>query len=235
MMERDAARFTIREWPLSERPRERFNSLGAAALSNSELLAILLSSGSSGRTAFDIARDMLSRFKGLRKISSASVEELTQVHGVGNVRAIKILAALELSKRMARERAEARKRLGSPAEVSQYLAPAIQDLKIEVFKVLMMNTRNDLLGELTVARGGPSSSTVHPGEVFRRAILKSASGIILAHNHPSGDPSPSREDRELTLRLKKAGGLLGIMVQDHIIIGDHRYVSFLECGLMGTD
>ena len=233
MREREGIRPSIREWPICERPRERFHTLGSSALSNAELLAILLSSGSIGRTAIDIARDLITRFKGLRKIASADVEELTGVEGIGEAKAVKVLAALELGKRMVREKGEVRVRLGSPTEVYQHLKPVLQDLKVEVFKVLVVNTRNDLLGELTVARGGPSYSTVHPGEVFRQAILKSASGIILAHNHPSGDPSPSKEDRELTIRLKEAGNLLGILVQDHVIVGDHRYVSFLECDLMG--
>ncbi len=232
MRNRDAKQSSIREWPVCERPRERFRTLGSSALSIAELLAIILSSGSTGRTAIDIARDLIGRFKGLRKIASADVEELRGVEGVGEIKAVKVLAALELGKRMVREKSGVRVRLGSPDEVYRYLGPALQDMKVEVFKVLMVNTRNDLLGELTVARGGPSSSTVHPGEVFRQAILKSASGIIIAHNHPSGDPSPSSEDRELTVRLKEAGNLLGIFVQDHIIVGDHRYVSFLECGLM---
>jgi DNA repair protein RadC len=223
---------TIMEWPSNERPRERFLSKGAGALSSAEVLAIVLSSGALGRTAVDVARDLLAHFKGLRQISASDVSELTTVRGMGRVKAIRVLAALELGKRMAREHGESKVRLGTPEEVYRHLAPVLQDLKVEVFKVLIVNTRNDLLGELLVARGGPSSSMVHPGEVFRQAILRSASGIILAHNHPSGDPSPSREDRELTLRLSRAGRLLGILIQDHIIIGDHRYVSFLECGLM---
>ncbi len=235
MAEREGIQTTIREWPVSERPRERFHSIGPAALSSAELLAILLSSGSLGRTAIDIARDLLSRFKTLRKLSSADVAELIAVRGIGEIKAVKVLAAMELGKRMARERGESRIRLGSPAEVYQHLGPVLRDLQVEVFTVLIVNARNELLDELTVARGGPSSSTVHPGEVFRRAVLKSASGIILAHNHPSGDPSPSQEDRELTVRLRRAGSLLGIQVQDHIIVGNHRYVSFLECGLMGQE
>lgn len=235
MVKREGNQASICEWPVSERPRERFHAIGPAALSSAELLAILLSSGSLGRTAIDIARDLLSTFRTLRKLSTADVSELIRVRGIGEIRAVKVLAAMELGKRMARERGESRIRLGSPAEVYQHLGPVLRDLQVEVFTVLIVNARNELLDELTVARGGPSSSTVHPGEVFRRAVLKSASGIILAHNHPSGDPSPSREDRELTERLKKAGRLLGIQVQDHIIVGDHRYVSFLECGMMGHD
>jgi len=225
---------TILEWPADERPRERFNSIGASALSNAELLAIILSSGSSGRTAMDISWDLLSRFRNLRRIASAEVVELTAIRGIGVTKGIRILAALELGRRMARERGEAKVRLGSPADVYRHMMPVLRDLTYEVFKVLLVNTRNDLLGELTVARGGPSSSTVHPGEVFRQAVARSATGIILAHNHPSGDPSPSREDRELTLQLVEAGRLLGIQVRDHLIVGDGRYVSFLECGLMGT-
>jgi DNA repair protein RadC len=232
MGNREASQSSIRDWPVCERPRERFHTLGSSALSIAELLAIILSSGSTGRTAIDIARDLISQFEGLRKIASADVEELRRVEGVGDIKAVKILAAMELGKRMIREKSGVRVRLGSPAEVYRYLGPSLQDMKVEVFKVLMVNTRNDLLGELTVARGGPSSSTVHPGEVFRQAILKSANGIIIAHNHPSGDPSPSSEDRELTVRLREAGNLLGIFVQDHVIVGDHRYISFLECGLM---
>jgi DNA repair protein RadC len=234
-MDREGIQSSIREWPVCERPRERFFSLGPSALSNAELMAILLSSGSHGRTAIDVARDLFSHFKGLRNLASSEVTELVRVQGIGEIKAVKILSALELGRRMSRERGTERIKLGTPAEVYKFLAPVLQDLKVEVFKVLMVNTRNDLLGELLIARGGPSSSLVHPGEVFRQAILKSASGVILVHNHPSGDPSPSLEDRDLTTRLRKAGTLLGVMVQDHVIIGDHRYTSFLECGLMGKD
>ncbi len=234
-MDREGIQSSIREWPVSERPRERFFSLGPSALSNAELMAILLSSGSQGRTAIDVARNLLANFKGLRDLASSDVAEIMRVQGIGEVKALKILSALELGRRMSRERGADRIRLGTPAEVYRYLAPVLQDLKVEVFKVLLVNTRNDLLGELLIARGGPSSSLVHPGEVFRQAILKSASGVILVHNHPSGDPSPSLEDRDLTKRLRKAGTLLGVMVQDHVIIGDQRYTSFLECGLMGGD
>jgi DNA repair protein RadC len=234
-MDREGIQSSIREWPVCERPRERFFSLGPSALSNAELMAILLSSGSHGRTAIDVARDLFSHFKGLRNLASSEVTELVKVQGIGEIKAVKILSALELGRRMSRERGTERIKLGTPAEVYKFLAPVLQDLKVEVFKVLMVNTRNDLLGELLIARGGPSSSLVHPGEVFRQAILKSASGVILVHNHPSGDPSPSLEDRDLTTRLRKAGTLLGVMVQDHVIIGDHRYTSFLECGLMGKE
>lgn len=224
----------IKEWPVLERPRERMREVGAAALSLRELIAILVGSGTEGRSAVGIAGELLGSYDGsLRRLSVAVPEELSRVRGVGPAVAARLAAALELGRRLAREEPESRERIAGPRDVYERCAPTLRDLRQEEFRVLLLNTQHAVIREVVVTRGILDASIVHPREAFRTAIIESAAAVILVHNHPSGDPLPSGEDREVTRQLIEAGRVVGIPVLDHVVVGDGRYVSFVEAGLMG--
>ena len=218
-----------------ERPRERLNSAGASALSTRELLAIIIGSGTEARSAVDVAASLLQSSDGsLRQLAGASSTELQRIPGIGPAVTARLLAALELGRRLAREGPTERPRIRGPRDVYDICAPALLDLKQEEFRVLLLNTQHAVLRELVVTRGTLDASVVHPREVFRAAITESAAAVVLVHNHPSGDPTPSREDRDVTDQLAGAGRLVGIPVLDHVVIGDGRYVSFVEAGLLAA-
>lgn len=224
---------TIRELPRSERPRERLLDFGAASLSNAELLAILLGSGGEGRSAIQIGQSVLAEAGGaLRWIARQPVAALTAVPGVGMARAVTIHASLELGRRMAGEGRPDGPPVRSPRDVVAYFAPRMEDLPVEEFHVAVLDAQHCLERDVMVTRGILNSSLVHPREVFREAIAERAAAVILVHNHPSGDPSPSNDDRSVTEQLVAAGKVLDIPVQDHVIIGRGRYVSFAEAGLL---
>jgi DNA repair protein RadC len=224
---------TIRELPRSERPRERLIDLGAASLSSAELLAILLGSGGSGRSAVQIGQAVLAEAGGaLRWIARQPVAALTTVAGIGTARAVTIHASLELGRRMAAEGRQDGSPVRSPRDVVEYFGPRMEDLPVEEFHVAVLDAQHRLERDITVTRGILNSSLVHPREVFREAIAERAAAVILVHNHPSGDPSPSPDDRTVTAQLVAAGRLLDIPVHDHVIIGRGRYTSFAEAGLL---
>jgi DNA repair protein RadC len=226
------ARYAIREWPVRERPRERLQADGAGALASRELLAILIGSGREGASAVDIAGQLLQRSDGsLRRLAVSSTPELAAVPGIGPAVAARISAALELGRRLAREGPLERSRVHGPRDIYERCAPGMRDLTQEEFRVLLLNTQHAVAREIVVTRGTLDASIVHPREVFRAAIAESAAAMILVHNHPSGDPTPSTEDRTVTQQLAEAGRLLGIPVLDHVVVGDGRYVSFVEAGL----
>jgi DNA repair protein RadC len=231
ILEGSSQTFAIHRWPNDERPRERLQSVGPNALSNRELLAILIGSGTEGQSALDVGAALLRMFGGsLRQMGAADLAELMAVHGIGPAVAARLIAALELGRRLAREEPAERTRLNGPRDVYERCGPALRDLKQEEFRLLLLNTQNAVLRELVVTRGTLDTSVVHPREVFRPAIAACASTVLLVHNHPSGDPTPSPEDREITAQLAAAGQLIGIPVLDHIVIGDSSYVSFVERG-----
>lgn len=226
----------IKEWPIPERPRERLRDVGASALSVRELIAILIGSGTRGRSAVAVAGELLASAGGsLRRLSAASPAELARIRGVGVAVAARVAAALELGRRLAREEPEERARIRGPGDVYERCAPTLRDLTQEEFRVLLLSTQHAVIRELVVTRGILDASVVHPREVFKAAVVESAAAVILVHNHPSGDPLPSAEDRNVTRQLVEAGRLLGIPVLDHIVIGDGRYVSFIESGLMAAE
>lgn len=224
---------TIRELPRSDRPRERLVDLGAGVLSSAELLAILLGSGSAGRTALQVGQSVLAEAGGaLRWIARQPVAALTAVPGVGTARAVTIHASLELGRRMAAEGRQEGTPIRSPRDVVEYFGPRMEDLPVEEFHVAVLDAQHRLERDITVTRGILNSSLVHPREVFREAIAERAAAIVLVHNHPSGDPAPSTDDRVVTEQLVAAGRLLDIPVHDHVIIGRGRYTSFAEAGLL---
>lgn len=224
---------TIREWPPTDRPRERLAAQPPSALSSRELLAVLLGSGSSGRTALDLASEVLVRFGGsLRRLGSAEPGELATSPGIGPARACALVAAFELGRRAAAEPARRDSRIQGPGDVYRRLGPALRDRRQEEFWAVYLDTQNRVISERCVTVGLLNSSLVHPREVFAPAIVHAAASVVLAHNHPSGDPDPSPEDLEVTWQLVESGRLLGIPVRDHIVIGDGRYISLLERGLV---
>ncbi len=222
----------IAEWPESERPRERLLWNGAAALADAELLALQLGSGTRGTTAVEVAREILATYGSLAGVAGREVTELARVRGVGRVKAARLAAAFELGRRLRARVPGQRTVLGAPAEVYAAFGPLMEDLRREVFRVALLDAQNGLLRDCIVSEGTLSASLVHPREVFKPAIVESAASVILLHNHPSGDPTPSREDVRLTRQLVECARLLGLRVHDHVVIGHGAYVSLAERGLI---
>ncbi len=229
-------RLRMKDIPVNERPYEKLEKYGSEALSNAELLAVIIRTGSMEETSVALAQRLLSLGEnngGIAFLHDLSVEQLRKTKGIGRVKALQIKAVMELSKRVSSSFIHNnRVTIKSPVEVSALLMEEMRHLKKEVFKIILLNTKNHIIKCLNVSVGSLNSSIVHPREVFSEAVKVGCSGVLLAHNHPSGDPEPSREDVETTQRLVNAGGILGIKVLDHVVIGDGRYISFKEQGLM---
>jgi DNA repair protein RadC len=222
---------TIKDLPVEERPRERLVRAGEGALSTAELLAIILRTGVDGESVLDMARRLLAQYGGLPGLARASFAELRAERGLGPAKTAQLKAALELGRRMLLATPEERLVVRSPADVAQLLMAEMAHLEQEHFRVLYLNSRNRLLGSETVYVGSLNASHMRVGEVFRDAVKRNCATIIVAHNHPSGNPTPSPEDVEVTRRLIAAGDLLNIEVLDHLIIGQQRFVSMRERGL----
>lgn len=216
----------------SERPRERLATAGPRALSDTELLTLLIGTGGPGRSATDVARDLLARFDGLAGVFAAPRAALREVPGVGDARWAAFAAALELARRSVAQDLRHRDALGSPEQVGQYLSLALQHSPHEVFAVLFLDSRHRLLAAEELFRGTLSQTVVYPREVARRALERNAAAVILAHNHPSGLAEPSQADRTLTDTLKRALQCLDIPVLDHLIVAGGRRYSFAEHGLL---
>ncbi|PYI52247.1 RadC family protein [Paenibacillus flagellatus] len=228
----EASVYTLRDVPAEERPRERMLQVGAQALSNAELLAILLRTGTINESAVSLAQRLLVESGGLRRLVEMSTEQLTALKGIGAVKALQIQAGIELGRRLARTTRPETVTIRSPQDVSLLLTEELRYLQKEHFVCLFLNTKNHVIGQETLSIGSLNASIVHPREVFLAAIKRSSASIICAHNHPSGDPTPSPEDIDITRRLVEAGSVIGIDVLDHIIIGDRTNVSLKELGLM---
>ncbi|MFO0773487.1 MAG: DNA repair protein RadC [Nitrospiraceae bacterium] len=224
----------IRDWPTQERPRERLLTEGPAALSDAQLLAILLQSGRQDASAVEVGMELLSKIGGLQKLGQMGVDELCQVPGIGPAKAAQLKAAVEVGKRALASPLTSGTGITSSADVYAAYYPLLRDVRQEVFILVLLDAKHMVIKDVRVSAGTLTASLVHPREVFSPAIRESAAAIICIHNHPSGDPTPSPEDRQLTQRLEEAGRLLGIPVLDHIVIGDGRYVSFADQGWCGT-
>lgn len=222
----------IRDVHRADRPRERLIRQGASSLSNQELIAILLRTGTKDESVLVLANRVLSSFDKIQDMKDATLEEYTKVKGIGEAKAVQLLAATEIGKRLYQKYSEERYTIRSPEDAASYLMTDMTSLRQEHVVVLFLNIKNEVLHKQTIFIGSLNSSIIHPREIFREAVKRSAASIICAHNHPSGNPAPSPEDIEVTERLEDAGRLLGIELLDHIIIGDHKFISLKEKGYM---
>lgn len=222
----------IKDLPAEERPRERMLHSGPDSMSNADLLAIILRTGTKTVSAHGLAQQLLSHFEGLHGLLHCTVDEITAIKGIGKAKAVQIMAAIEMGRLIARQRHNEVFTIHTPEDVATYVMDELRHLQQEVFVCLYLNTKNQVISYERITVGGLNSSIVHPREVFKGALKRSSASIICVHNHPSGDPNPSREDIEVTKRLVKAGEILGIEVLDHVIIGDNTYYSLKEKGKM---
>lgn len=222
----------IKDWPKNERPRERLIKYGADSLSDAQLLAIILRTGSGEKGVMGLSIELIDTFKTLRNIDAASISELSSIKGLGIAKIAQIKAALELGKRLMGEPSDGKPVFSSSNAIYSYFAPRFKNLKKELFIGVLLDAKNRLIKECKVSEGTLTNSLIHPREAFREAIKESAASVIFVHNHPSGDPAPSRDDITITERLKSAGDIIGISVIDHVIIGDGKYVSLKEKGVL---
>ena len=224
----------ISEWPADERPRERLLTKGAAALSDAELLAIFLRVGVTGKSAVDLARELVTKFGGLNGLFSASLDQLTTVHGVGPAKFVQLQAVLEMSKRALAEDMKRTDMLSSPQAVRDYLRITLARLPHEVFVGVFLTAQNRVIVVEELFRGTLTQTSVYPREIVKRALAHNAASVILAHNHPSGEPNPSQADHTLTRTLAQALALVDVKVLDHFIVAPGAAMSFAEQGLMGA-
>lgn len=212
---------------LEERPREKMILNGASSLSDAELLAIIIRSGTKKLNAIQLGQAIINKAENIRYIQDLTIEELQSINGIGQTKALQIKAALELSKRISSYK-PSKYKIKNPWDIYKYYMESLRYQYKEIFKVVLLNTKNEIITDVDISMGTLNSSLVHPREVFREAIRRSSNKIILLHNHPSGNCEPSKEDKSITSRLKDCGEIMGIEVIDHIIIGDGIYFSFKE-------
>ncbi|MGB3619508.1 MAG: DNA repair protein RadC [Catalinimonas sp.] len=228
-----AAYVSINQWAEEDRPREKLELKGKAALSDAELVAILLGSGTVSRSAVDVAKDLLHRVdNNLNSLAKLSLRELQKTSGIGRAKAITIVSALELGRRRKESEPIRRPQITCSRDAYEALRPHLLDLPVEEFWVLLMNRANHVTRTLRISEGGVSGTVADPKVIFKAALEEMASGVILAHNHPSGNLQPSEADRQLTRKLSDGGRMLDIVVLDHLIVSDHRYLSFADEGLL---
>ena len=225
---------TIKDWPEADRPREKLLAKGSHSLSETELLAIILRNGnaSTGESAIDHARLLLNKFGGLKGIDDASASEIAAIKGIGPAKVAQLKACLEIGKRIGSQKWQAGQPLHSAEDVYQHFRENLGREKRELFYVVLLNNKNRKMREVKISEGSLTASLVHPREVYNPVIRESAAGVIFVHNHPSGDPSPSAEDIDITKRLKEVGDVMGVRVLDHVVIGHDRYFSFNDRGML---
>ncbi len=222
----------ISRWPEKERPRERLLQQGAQHLTEAELLGILIGKGTTRKTAIDLARELLDRYESLENLFSRSPSELMKINGIGPAKAATLSAAFQLVRRIQSKTSKDQPSFKRAKDVANLYLPLMKDLRKEVFRVLLLSRSNRLIKEVTISEGTLDASIVHPRDVFREALLESAAGVILLHNHPSGNPNPSEEDIRITKQLVEAGRVMGIKVYDHIILAGEDYRSLADDGLI---
>lgn len=226
---------TVKELPVSERPYEKCQAYGPQSLSDAELLAVILRSGSKGQRVIDLAVNVLNHSKthpGLKGLNYLTMKELTEIKGIGKVKAIELLCLTELTKRMAREVHKESLEFITPSSIANYYMQDMRHLSREQVRLLMLDSKCKFINDMLMSQGSVNSSIMPVREVYIQALKEEAVNIVLVHNHPSGDPSPSTEDIKITKRMKDAGNLIGIKLMDHIIIGDNKYISLAEQGLL---
>ena len=228
-----AENIRVNDIPLNERPVEKLLQFGVESLSNEELIAILLRTGTKGENVIALSKRLLIELDGLDGLLNVSFEEASKIKGIKKVKACQIIAMMELFNRFKTLKSQKENlKISSPKDVSTLLINEMSNFKQEVFKLILLNTKNIIIGTKDVFKGTLNSSIVHPREVFKEAVQRGSANIIVCHNHPSGDPNPSKEDIDITLRLKECGNIMGIGLLDHIIIGNNKYVSLKEKGII---
>jgi len=228
----------IHQWDASDRPREKLIKHGPPALSDAELIGLIFGSGTRTKkgpiSAVQLGRALLRTYGSLDTLAQREIKQLTRVVGIGPAKAVQLMAAFEIGRRVEAQRGRRpRVQVSAPEDVAAVYGPLMRDLKKEVFKVVLLNTANVIVGDYTISEGGLAASIVEPRAVFKKAILDNAAAVICLHNHPSGNPEPSREDIRITRQLVEAGKLMGVPVHDHLIIAGTQYTSLAERGLMG--
>src|SRR5699024_9242352 len=218
--------------PVEERPRERLLTYGSNHLSNQDILTILIGSGTKKESALDLSNRILMHFDGLKLLREATFEELTAIKGIGKAKGVTILAAIELGRRLHQFQPDDHFTIKSPADGADFVMEDMRHLNQEHLVAMFLNTKNQIIHRETIFIGSLNASIVHPREIFREAVRRSAASVICAHNHPSGDPTPSKEDIHVTRRLVEAGKIMGIELLDHLIIGNNVFVSLKEKGYM---
>ncbi len=232
-MAKDETRHTtIKEWAHDDRPREKLYKHGPALLSDAELLAILINTGTPTATALDLAKGLLREFSTLSELTGKNYAELSRTKGIGSVKAIRLMAAFEIARRIEAQPRKGKQRITCPDDVAALYIPLMRDLKREVFKVVLLDGANQIKGDRTISEGILNASLVHPREVFKYAVDDGAASMILIHNHPSGHCEPSSEDIAITRQLKDCGQLMGIPVRDHLIIGSNGFASLAKLGYL---
>jgi DNA repair protein RadC len=224
----------IKDWPEGDRPREKFNRQGSYALTDAELLAIIIGKGVKSKSALDLTKEILKKCDNLKKLSQKSVGEIERlkIHGLGRAKIISILASLEVGRRSLSKKNEKRVKFKNPEDVHEYYAPLIGGLKYELFKAAAVDGKNVLIKDTTISKGILEATIVHPREVFKFALNENASALFLIHNHPSGILKPSEDDLKITERLRSAGSVMGIEILDHVIITEQSYYSFSQHKLL---
>ncbi|MDM8534840.1 DNA repair protein RadC [Clostridiaceae bacterium HSG29] len=224
--------FMIKEMPALERPREKMINHGTKRLSNAELIAILIHTGNKKQNAIELSHEIINNVGGLSGLTDITFEELTSIKGIGTAKACNILAALELNKRVSAFSIKKKMKITSPNDVCNIFMDELRYEKKEQFIIVLLNTKSEMISTEVISMGNLNSSIVHPREVYKFAIKKSAASVLFIHNHPSGDPRPSKNDKEITKRLTEVGNIIGINVLDHIIIGNNQHFSFKENNLI---
>lgn len=231
----EITRFTMKQMPKQEQPYEKFSQFGPESLSDAELLAIIIRTGTKEEKSIDLAKKILNisnSDEGILAITRLSLKDLQQIKGIGKVKAVQIKCIAELSRRIAKTTARRRLCMNNPRTIADYYMEDLRFVNQEVTLLIMVDTKNQFLSDKVISKGTVNASLISPREIFLESLNNQAVYIILIHNHPSGDPTPSKEDILATKRIKEAGMLIGIMLLDHIIIGDKRYISMKEQGIL---
>lgn len=232
-MDSDKSTFkSIKDWRTDERPRERLLRNGASTLSDAELLGILIGNGARNKSAVDLGRELLEKFRTITDLAKCDLGQFTKISGIGPAKAITLAASFELNKRLKPAPFDELRVMRTPEDITDYYIPKYRGIMQEQFRVLLLNTSNQIFKEVLISTGSLNASIVHPREVFREAITNSSASIVLLHNHPSGNPNPSKEDMLITKQLIESGKILAIEVIDHIIIAGERYHSFAKSGII---
>ncbi|TFB09247.1 JAB domain-containing protein [Candidatus Atribacteria bacterium MT.SAG.1] len=224
--------YTVKDWPDEERPRERLVKYGVEYLTDAELLGIILVSGYQGKTSVELAKDLLSETKTLRKLDALSFTEVKSFKGIGLAKFAQIKAAMEIGKRLLRETSLPKKKVHNAVDLVNYYGPCMRDLKKEKFKAILLDVKNKIIRDIEISEGSLTESIVHPREVLKEIIKESAASVIFLHNHPSGESNPSKNDLDTTERLVEACNIIGVKVLDHIILGEDNHFSFAQEGLL---